>query len=66
MLYSERSHKKRIEYLRSLREIVENKGNKVYLDESGFERTSHSAHGWGLRGKKVYGECSGKSALAPA
>ena len=59
MLYSERSHKKRIEYLRSLREIVENKGNKVYLDESGFERTSHRAHGWGLRGKKVYGECSG-------
>ena len=32
---------------------------QVYLDESGFERTSHRAHGWGLRGKKVYGECSG-------
>ena len=35
-------------------------GSKVYLDESGFERTSHRAHGWGLQGKKVYGECSGR------
>ena len=59
MLYSERSHKKRIEYTRALRQIVRDKGSKVYLDESGFERTSHRAHGWGLRGKKVYGECSG-------
>ena len=60
MLYSERSHKKRIEYLRALRKVVKDKGSKVYLDESGFERTSHRAHGWGLRGKKVYGERSGK------
>ena len=59
MLYIERSHKKRIEYIRALRQIVRDKGSKVYLDESGFERTSHRAHGWGLRGKKVYGECSG-------
>ncbi len=59
MLYSERSHKKRIEYIRALRQVVRDKGSKVYLDESGFERTSHRAHGWGLRGKKVYGECSG-------
>ena len=59
MLYSERSHKKRIEYLRELRKIVKDKASIVYLDESGFERTAHRAHGWGLRGKKVYGECSG-------
>ena len=60
MRYSERNHKKRIEYLRALRKIVKDKGSIVYLDESGFERTSHRAHGWGLRGKKVYGERSGK------
>jgi len=60
MRYSERNHKKRIEYLRALRKVVKDKGSIVYLDESGFERTSHRAHGWGLRGKKVYGERSGK------
>jgi len=60
MLYSERSHKKRIEYLRALRKVVKDKRSKVYLDESGFERTSHRVYGWGLRGKKVYGERSGK------
>ncbi len=31
----------------------------MYLDESGFERTTHRAYGWGLRGKKVDGERSG-------
>ncbi len=62
MRYSERNHKKRIEYLRSLRQIIEDRGSEgiVYLDESGFERTSERAHGWGIRGKKVYGECSGR------
>ncbi len=62
MRYSERNHEKRIEYLRTLRQVVKDKGSEhiVYLDESGFERTTHRAHGWGLRGKKVYGERSGK------
>ncbi len=61
MRYRERNHKKRIEYLRSLRRIIESKGSEhiVYLDESGFERTSDRTHGWSLRGKKVHGECSG-------
>ncbi len=61
MRYSERNHKKRIHYLRTLRQLVMDKGSEsiVYLDESGFERTAHRAHGWGLRGKKVYGERSG-------
>ncbi len=61
MRYIERNHSKRIEYLRSLRRIIESKGSEhiVYLDESGFERTSHRTHGWGLRGKKVHGKCSG-------
>lgn len=60
MRYIERDHKRRIEYLRELRKVVKDKGSIVYLDESGFERTTHRSHGWGLRGKKVYGECSGK------
>ena len=62
MRYSERNHEKRIGYLRTLRQVVKDKGSEsiVYLDESGFERTTHRTHGWGLRGKKVYGERSGK------
>ncbi len=61
MRYSERSHQKRIDYLRRLRQIVKDRGSIVYLDESGFERTAHRSHGWGLRGKKVYGERSGNT-----
>jgi len=62
MRYRERDDDKRIEYLRTLRQAVKDKGSEsiVYLDESGFERTTHRTHGWGLRGKKVYGERSGK------
>ncbi len=62
MRYIERDHEKRIEYLRSLRQLVKARGREsiVYLDESGFERMSHRTHGWGLRGKKVHGECSGR------
>ena len=62
MRYSERNHEKRIGYLRTLRQVVKDKGSEsiVYLDESGFERTTHRTHGWELRGKKVYGERSGK------
>jgi transposase len=33
----------------------------VYLDETGFERTTHHPHGWAPKGRKVFGECSGKS-----
>ncbi len=64
MRYIERNHNKRIEYLRSLRQIIEDRGSEgiVYLDESGFERTTHRVHGWGLRGKKV--NAVAKSALA--
>ncbi len=59
MRYSERSHEKRISYLRALRQVTKDKGSIVYLDESGFERTTHRAYGWGLRGKKVHGQRSG-------
>ncbi len=62
MRYSERNHEKRIDYLRTLRQIIKDRRseNIVYLDESGFERTTHRVYGWGHRGKKVYGERSGK------
>ena len=62
MRYSERNREKRIDYLRTLRQVVTDKGSEsiVYLDESGFERTTHRVYGWGLRGKKVFGERSGK------
>ena len=42
MRYSERSHEKRIGYLRTLRQVIKDKGSEsiVYLDESGFERTT--------------------------
>ena len=62
MRYLERDHRSRIAYLRTLRQVVKDKGSRgiVYLDESGFDRTTHRTHGWGLRGKKVYGERSGR------
>ena len=48
-------------YLRALREIVAARGAEdiVYVDESGFESSSHQPYGWGIRGKRVYGERSG-------
>lgn len=48
-------------YLRTLRGIIAARGsqNIVYVDESGFERHSHRLCGWGPRGEKVHGECSG-------
>lgn len=63
MRYSEADHKGRIEYLRKLRQIIESKGSEsiVYLDETGFERTTHRTHGWGPRGRKVHGVCSGRT-----
>ena len=36
-------------------------GRAVYLDETGFERTTHRPHGWPPKGRKVFGERSGKS-----
>jgi len=36
-------------------------GRAVYLDETGFERTTHRPHGWAPKGRKVFGERSGKS-----
>ena len=32
----------------------------VYLDESGFNSVVYRPHGWGAKGQRVYGDCSGK------
>ena len=32
----------------------------VYLDESGFERTTYRLHGWACRGQRVMGDRSGQ------
>ena len=59
--YSERCHEKRIAYLRQLREKVKQSGadSIVYLDESGFNSGVYRPHGWGAKGQRVYGDCSG-------
>lgn len=47
--------------MRQLRQLAPSYGfeNLVYLDETGFEATSHRPHGWGKIGRKVHGERSG-------
>lgn len=32
----------------------------VYLDETGFEATTHRTHGWAFVGQKIYGDISGQ------
>ena len=32
----------------------------VYLDESGFNSGVYRPHGWGAKGQRIYGDCSGK------
>lgn len=61
--YKERDLAKRITYLRALRAIIKagGKDKLVYIDESGFESSTHRTHGWGLIGKKLYGERSGNT-----
>ena len=63
MRYSQRDFEKRISYLRELRKIVSKRGSKniIYLDESGFARSTQRNYGWAIRGKKVCGERSGYS-----
>jgi len=60
--YRERSHEERIGYYRALRELIQQygSGSLVYVDEAGFEKAQTCLHAWAKRGKKVYGERSGK------
>lgn len=50
-------------YLRKLREIIMIRGSAdiAYVDECGFEPSSYCPYGWGVRGKRVYGERSGNT-----
>ena len=54
---------KRMAFLRRLRELIAvyGSGNVVYFDESGFRKHSYRAHGWALRGEKIYGDVSGRN-----
>jgi len=36
-------------------------GRAVYLDETGFERAAHRPYAWAPKGRKVFGERSGRS-----
>lgn len=50
-------------YLHQLRHILTTQGaaKLVYLDESGFERTTHRTHGWACKGQQIAGQRSGKT-----
>ncbi len=49
-------------YCRTLREWIRRygSGRLVYIDESGFEAVQTCLYAWAERGKKVYGERTGK------
>jgi transposase len=61
--YAQRSHIKRMTFLRDVRERIKSHGseNIVYMDESGFTATSHRPHGWAKRGVKVHGDIDGNN-----
>ena len=60
--YRERESASRIKYLSDLRQSLKQRpGRAVYLDETGFERTAHRPYAWAPRGRKVFGERSGRS-----
>ena len=51
-----------MQYYRTLREWIRRygSGSLVYIDESGFEAVQTCLYDWAERGKKVYGERTGK------
>ena len=60
--YAERNHMSRINYLRSLRAVIKERGSKdvVFVDESGFEEQTYRPYAWSTKGCKSFGERSGK------
>lgn len=44
-----------------MRQLYQTKGKSriVYVDETGFDNTTHRPHGWSLKGHKVHGDRSG-------
>lgn len=61
LLYKERSHRKRSEYLGELRRLIQKFGwdNLIYIDETGFDAHSYRPNAWAPAGEKVIGERSG-------
>ncbi|WP_445241277.1 transposase [Microcoleus vaginatus] len=51
-----------MKYYSPLRELIKVSGSQslVFLDESGFEPFQDCAYGWSKKGKKIWGEKSGK------
>ena len=62
MRYQERNREERMKYYRLLRELIKVWGSKsmVFIDESGLEEFEYCALGWSKKGKKIWGEKSGK------
>jgi transposase len=60
--YQERNRESRMKYYRYLRELIKVSGSQslVFIDESGFEEFQDCALGWSKKGKKIWGEKSGK------
>lgn len=56
--YKQRNYDQRIRYLQRLRAYIQEQGSEyiVYIDETGFEKEGVCTHGWGKRGKRIYGE----------
>lgn len=57
-LYRERNEEIRVNFIDNLKQIPVEK--RVYLDESGINHYLHRAYVRSVRGKKVFGEISGK------
>ena len=60
--YRERNHRERQEFLKQLRQIVQQQGsqNLTYIDECGFDNRVYQDYGYAKRGKKIYGSRTGK------
>ena len=60
--YQERNPESRMKYYRYLRDLIKVSGSqsRVFIDESGFEEFQDCAYGWSKKGKKIWGEKSGK------
>ena len=58
MSYIERDEDERVEFLKKLEEIPEDR--RIYIDETGKNSGLDRTHGYAVRGKKVEGKTHGK------
>ena len=51
-----------MKYYSNLKELIKVSGSQslVFVDESGFDSFQYCAYGWSKKGKKIWGEKSGK------